>query len=200
MTAISKQKMTVTDFLNWVDALPTDCRYELDHGVPVAMAPGTAQHVRAIMAIANAISVAIGSTQVSCEVFVKGPGVLVDENSAYIPDVSVNCGEGLEDNARFLSNPIVLIEVLSPSTTRVPLIVVEVLSPSTEGLDKAGKLADYFSIPSIAHYLIVDLKRRYVAHHSRGEGGMIPTRIVREGSIALDPPGITIAMADTFGG
>lgn len=156
------------------------------------MARGTAQHVRAIMAIANAISAAIGSTQVSCEVFVEGPSVLVDENSAYIPDVSVNCGERLEDNARFLSNPIVLIEVLSPSTKRVPLIVVEVLSPSTERLDKAGKLADYFSIPSIAHYLIVDLKRRHVIHHSRGEGGMIPTRIVREGSIALDPPGITM--------
>ena len=80
-----------------------------------------------------------------------------------------------------------------------PMIVVEVLSPSTERLDKAGKLADYFSIPSIAHYLIVDLKRRHVIHHSRGEGGIILTRIVREGDIVLDPPGIAIAMADTFG-
>jgi hypothetical protein len=28
---------------------------------------------------------------------------------------------------------------------------------------------------------------------------MISTRIVREGDIVLDPPGITIVMADTFG-
>jgi Uma2 family endonuclease len=80
-----------------------------------------------------------------------------------------------------------------------PLIVVEILSPSSERLDKAGKLADYFSIPSIEHDLIVDLKRRDVIHHSRSDGSMISTRIVREGDIVLDPPGITIVMADTFG-
>ncbi len=177
--------MTATDFVNWVDALPTDCRYELDHGVSVAMAPGTAQHVRAIMAIANAISAAIGSTQVSCEVFVEGPSVLVDENSAYIPDISVNCSERLEDNARFLSNPIVLVEVLSPSTKRV---------------DKHIKLNGYFKVASIRHYVVVDVADRIVFHHQRGENGLILTAILRDGELALHPPGLTIATRDMFGG
>ena len=50
------------------------------------------------------------------------------------------------------------------------MIVVEVLSPSTEKFDMVGKLADYFTIPSIRHYLIVDLRRRLVLHHKRGDG------------------------------
>ncbi len=184
MTAIPKQKMTVTDFLSWVDALPTDCRYELDHGVPVAMAPGTAQHARAIMSTASATSAAVNSAQAPCEVFSDGPGVLVDDNTAYIPDVSVNCGERLEDDARFLSNPIVVIEVLSPSTKRV---------------DKHIKLNGYFKVASIRHYVVVDVADRIVFHHRRGENGLILTAILREGDLALDPPGLSIPIGDMFG-
>jgi Uma2 family endonuclease len=35
-----------------------------------------------------------------------------------------------------------------------PVIIVEVLSPGTTSTDTGGKLADYFCVPSVAHYLI----------------------------------------------
>jgi Uma2 family endonuclease len=72
MAPIPQQRMSVPEFLNWADALPGDGRYELDRGVPVAMAPGTAQHVRAIMASANALAAAIKPANSPCEVFVDG--------------------------------------------------------------------------------------------------------------------------------
>ncbi|MGO9543863.1 MAG: Uma2 family endonuclease [Rhodomicrobium sp.] len=184
MIATPDQQMTVANFLNWVDALPTDGRYELDHGVPVAMSPGTAQHVRAIMSTAGAISAAIDFAPTPCEVFSEGLGVLVDDNTAYIPDVSVNCGKRLEEDARFLSNPVVVIEVLSPYTKRV---------------DKHIKLNGYFKVASIRHYVIVDFVDRIVFHHQRGENGLILTAILREGKLLLDPPGLSIPIGDMFG-
>jgi Uma2 family endonuclease len=38
-----------------------------------------------------------------------------------------------------------------------PVIVVEVLSPSTRGIDTTVKLADYFRVSGLRHYVIVDL-------------------------------------------
>jgi Uma2 family endonuclease len=61
------------------------------------------------------------------------------------------------------------------------------------------KLAGYFRLPSIAHYLIVDLNQSVVIHHARSVGDTILTRIVTEGRIALDPPGLELAVGDIFG-
>jgi Uma2 family endonuclease len=74
------------------------------------------------------------------------------------------------------------------------VIVVEVLSPSTHRIDATAKLAGYFRLPSVAHYHIVDPNETMIVHHARGSGDTILTRIVRAGSIALDPPGLELAM------
>jgi hypothetical protein len=54
------------------------------------------------------------------------------------------------------------------------------------------KLADYFRLPSVRHYLMVRAEDRVIIHHARHEDGSIMTRILREGPIPLDPPGITL--------
>ena len=48
-----------------------------------------------------------------------------------------------------------------------PLIVVEVLSAGTRDRDFTIKLAGYASLPSVAHYLLVETRRRLVVHHHR---------------------------------
>jgi hypothetical protein len=65
-------------------------------------------------------------------------------------------------------------------------------------LDWAVKLAGYFRLPSVAHYLIVDPTQPSVIHHSRATGDTILTRIVTEGVIILDPPWLEIALADMY--
>lgn len=79
-----------------------------------------------------------------------------------------------------------------------PLIVVEVLSSSTRRVDVSIKLAGYFRLPSVVHYLIVDPSEPMIVHHARGAGGDIITRVVTEGTIALDPPGLEIAVEDVY--
>jgi Uma2 family endonuclease len=61
------------------------------------------------------------------------------------------------------------------------------------------KLAGYFRLPSVAHYLIVDPTQRSVIHHARGAGDTILTRVISDGVITLDPPGLELAMSDIYG-
>src|SRR6516164_382627 len=89
---------------------------------------------------------------------------------------------------------------LPPAAVEVtnPVIVVEVLSPSTRRIDLSVKLADYFRVPGLAHYLIVYPEKPRIIHHARAIQNTILTRIVNEGSIELDPPGIELAVADVY--
>ncbi len=64
--------------------------------------------------------------------------------------------------------------------------------------DFPEKFTDYFRVPSIQHYLIVDLDRRHLLHHKRGGAGTIVTAILKEGALRLNPPGIEISLAGIF--
>ena len=81
-------------------------------------------------------------------------------------------------------------------TLEAPLIVVEVTSPSSERGDTDETLVEYFSVPSIRHYLIVSPVKKVVIHHARSQGGDITTRIASTGEIDLPPPGTTVAVAE----
>ena len=66
--------------------------------------------------------------------------------------------------------------------------VVEVTSPSTGRVDTVQKLADYFRVPSIQHYLIIDVARRMVVPF----GSLAPT-----GARATHAPAHTFGAPDT---
>ncbi len=185
MTALPQRKITVDEFQAWLATLEGPERFELDAGEVVAMAPGNMQHVRTIGRLYIGLTAAIARLGLPCEAALDGPGVMVDEMTSYIPDVAVNCGERVPDDARYLTNPVLVIEVLSPSTKR---------------LDKHTKLGGYFRVPGIQHYVVIDVADRVVFHHRRGEGGLIVTAILRSGDLLLDPPGLTILASDLFGG
>ena len=57
------------------------------------------------------------------------------------------------------------------------------------------KLFNYFRVPSIAHYLTMDLEQRRIGHHWRGPDGTIVAAIVRGDSLMLDPPGLRLSLA-----
>ncbi len=78
------------------------------------------------------------------------------------------------------------------------MIVVEVLSASSAAQDMGYKRRGYFSLPSVQHYLIADPERRLVLHYSRGNGHEQMPRIVSEGSLTLDPPGLTFTISELF--
>ena len=77
--------------------------------------------------------------------------------------------------------------------------MVEVLSPTTKAHDAGAKLADYFRLPSLRHYLLVRTERPTVIHHRRGDSDVIETRVVTAGALQLDPPGITLDLDRIYG-
>lgn len=75
-----------------------------------------------------------------------------------------------------------------------PVIIVEVASPSTRLADVNDKVEFYGSIASVRHYLVIEQDRRRVVYHGRGPSGGLESRILREGEIALDPPHIRLGL------
>ena len=120
---------------------------------------------------------AVEALGLTCQIYPGGMAVEVDERTVYEPDALVRCGTPLPADAIKLNNPVV---------------IVEVLSPSTRARDAGAKLEDYFRLPSLRHHLIVKTENRTIIHHARDTAGIILTRIVREGPISLEPPGITL--------
>jgi Uma2 family endonuclease len=181
MTALRKPQMTFEEFLAWAVKQPED--WELFDGVPVAMAPERVIHGDTKYRVARALDEAIRSAGVPCHFVLDSAAVRIDTRSSYQPDAMVYCGE-----------PVAGDTLVVPE----PAIVIEVLSPGNALKDLRDKLQGYFRVLSIKHYLIVDPDKRLVIHHARGERDLVATRIVNEGSIALDPPGLTLAVAGLF--
>jgi Uma2 family endonuclease len=174
------KRTTADEFLAWAEAQPQG-RYELVSGEIFAMAPKKADHARSKYSACAALKAAIKRAGVPCEAFVDSLAVRIDETTVYEPDALVNCGPRVAGDATVATNPIV---------------VVEVLSPSTAGYDKANKLVDYFSVPSIQHYVIIQTSKNVIIHHKRGEGAVIATTIHTGGTLTLDPPGLTVQVAE----
>jgi Uma2 family endonuclease len=181
MTVLTEARMTVDEFLAWAEGRPG--RHELYKGEVYVMSPETAGHAETKAAVYVALLSATRERRLPCHVFPDGMTVRVDGETAYEPDAVVYSGEKIPRSAVEVPNPV---------------IVVEVLSPSTRQFDASIKLAGYFLLPSVAHYLIVDPTESMIVHHSRGPGKDIITRVVTEGTITLDPPGLDIALADIY--
>jgi Uma2 family endonuclease len=175
--------ITREDYYRWTEAQPRG-RFELVEGEVVAMAPERVAHMRAKARVWRALDRAIASAGLSCEALPDGATIEVGDDTAYEPDAVVHCGEALDDDALGSPEPVVAVEVTSPSNSRV---------------DLTTKFTDYFRVPSIRHYLIVHLRRRTVIHHRRTDDGRIESAILSAGPIALDPPGITIRVEELFG-
>jgi Uma2 family endonuclease len=171
----ARRRMTSDEFIAW--AMQQGSRYELVAGEVVGMAPERAAHGRVKAHIWRRLTEAIEAANLPCEAFIDGMAVEVDKTTTYEPDALVRCGTPLPPDAIKLNDPI---------------IVVEVLSPSSLARDTGAKLEDYFRLPSVQHYLILKTENRTIVHHQRAEDGIILTRIVREGPILLDPPGIKL--------
>ena len=174
-------RMTVEEFLAWAEGRPG--RHELIRGEVVAQAAERAAHWEVKLATHVALLAVIKAKALPCHVVPDGATVRIDEATAYEPDAMVYCGPRPPPSAMLVENPVV---------------IVEVLSPSTEHRDQGRKLADYFRLPSVAHYLI-SIPTRRSSSTTSGAATTMLTRIIHEGTITLDPPGMEVAWGRFMG-
>ena len=177
------------EYYRWAEIQP-HVRCERIDGRVVAMPLERGAHLRVKAAVWVALRDAIRAAGVDCQALPDGATV-PSGDSDYEPDALVNCGPPMADDALVAPNPVIVVEVLSPTTHGI----------DTGGIDTGAKLSGYFAVPSIRHYLIVHSTKRLVVHHRRSDGGAsrIDTVIVSRVEIGLDPPGLTIDVAQFYG-
>ncbi len=181
-STIGPGRMTRDEYRLWLRSNPRG-RFERIYGNVVAMAPKRVSHADRKALVWLALRNAVAAAKLPCHVYPDGVTVEVDD-SDYEPDAILRCGPPLPGDAITVPDPVVLVEVLSPSTR--------------DG-DLTHKLVAYFKIPSVAHTLIFFPDHPQVIHHRRRDSGdSIDTRVVTTGEIRLDPPGIAIPVEDIY--
>jgi Uma2 family endonuclease len=184
MNIALRRTMTVAEYLAWGDAQGGRVRAELINGQIVAMSPERADHNRTKGRIFLALSRAVSAAALGCEAFTDGMTVPIDEHTAYEPDALVHCGA-----------PIPAQQLTVPA----PIIVAEVLSPTTSHSDTSAKLIGYFKLPSVHHYLVIDPQGGTLTHYARGQDGAVAPRTLTSGTLRLDPPGLELQVSDVLG-
>jgi len=145
-----ERRMTLAEFLDWDDG--TETRYELVDGVVYAMTTPATAHG----AIAGVLGRLIGNQlKRPCRVLHQAPIALpAHRDTCYEADIAVACTPH-ERGQRVTPEPIVIIEILSPSTARY---------------DRSIKVADYTAIPSVQEVVLVASEaRRAVVYRRDGD-------------------------------
>jgi Uma2 family endonuclease len=172
--------MSRVEYRRWAEG--RSGRFERIDGQVVAMAPERVGHTRIKGEAYVALRAAVAAAALPCEVLVGGPTIEVGE-SDYEPDVIVRYGsDALSGDSLAVPDPMIIVEVLSPTTCRI---------------DVSRKLADYFQVASVQHYLILFADRVRAIHHRR-MGDRIETRVLSEGDVTLDPPGLAVSLAGCY--
>jgi Uma2 family endonuclease len=174
--AQTHDRMTIDAYVAWAAAQASG-RYELVDGEIVATPAEGGRHNLAKFRIARDLEDAVAAAGLECTVFTDGMTVRINNTHGREPDAAVTLTRVADLEAQILVDPV---------------IVVEVVSPTSELHDTEVKLLEYFTVPSIQHYLIVLSGAKAIIHHARGIDGDIRTRIVRSGEILLDPPGLRL--------
>jgi Uma2 family endonuclease len=173
--------MTAEEFAVWAERRPEN-HWELFDGAPQMQQSQSWGHADVKGRIYVALLRGVAEAKLGYSVGVDGVVVKVGSATVFQPDVVV-FGGGMARN-----------EIVAPE----PLIVVEVLSPSTARKDLTVKLAGYFNAPSIEHYVIADWEDRELIHYRREGRGVSRPAILREGALRLDPPGVVLELTDIF--
>jgi Uma2 family endonuclease len=153
MSALPKKHWTVEEYLSFERG--SDEKHEFIDGNVYAMSGGSANH----SALAGGIYATL-FTQLfdrPCTPYTSDLRVKINHKDYTYPDVSVVCGPAQfeRDTTDILLNPV---------------IIVEVLSPSTEKYDRGRKFQLYRTLPSMREYVLVsqDTARieRYLRHEN----------------------------------
>jgi Uma2 family endonuclease len=130
--------MSVEEYLQ-LDRNSIDTRYEYIDGHVTMLAGGTLDHATISANIHRLLYQALRGK--SWRVYTSDARVRLSEHRYVYPDVTVTCNE--RDRGK-------------QDTIYHPLLVVEVLSPSTMDYDRGGKFTYYRACPTIQEYVLVN--------------------------------------------
>ncbi len=186
MNALAKMPvwLTVDEFLAWE---PGDGRkWQLVNGEPQARAPGKPTHAFLQAELARLIGNHLLEQGSLCRVAVE-PGIVprvLSSRNLRVPDIAVTCTPGDGDEDATLSEPVLVVEVLS-------------LSNRSETWDN---VLTYSTIPTIQEILVLHSTRIGADLLHRGPDGAWPAdpSAVEFGDLVLDSIGFRVPLAEIY--
>ena len=146
MTALPKHKYSLEEYFEI--ERESEEKFEYWNGNVWSMAGASPAHERIVSNGIFHLRTVLGR---KCSVYGSNLKVKVPVYSPYrYPDLSIYCGEGIYEKTGGF-------EVLTN-----PQMLIEVLSPSTEAFDRGEKFTYYKSIESFAEYILIAVTRPHV--------------------------------------
>jgi Uma2 family endonuclease len=179
-------KLPPEDYLAW--ERQQVAKHEYFDGDVFAMAGGSPRHNRLIMTVGVALDPRL--TACGCRVFSSDQRVRASDRRYVYPDLTVVCGPLVVAHEDVLTNPTMLVEVLSSST---------------EQYDRGLKWHGYQTLESLTDYILVSQERPRIEHFGHVAGRWIYTsanageRVSLTNGIELDVDTIFAGVLDLPG-
>lgn len=177
-------RYTVAEYLALEER--SEVRHEFFDGEIFAMAGADVSHN--LIAGNLLVSFKLALRGQPCKVLMEGVQLAVEEGRHYAyPDVMITCDPDDQRAKRLLYAPVLLVEVLSPSTAEY---------------DRGRKFKQYQKLPSLKHYLLVSQTSWLVEWYRREENGIWSITSLVEATDALVIPelNINLTVAEVYEG
>ena len=172
--------MTRDQFFDWAEA--QGGRYEFDGFQPVAMTGGNLNHNRIAFNIHRTLHGRLRGS--GCEPLGLDAGVATIGDTVRYPDAVVTCSPA-QGGSRLVPNPVVVFEVISPTSGHVDRIV---------------KVREYAAVDSIRRYVIVESASVGLTVHERQAAGQkwTVTTVMADDLLPLSEIGVEIPVAEIY--
>ncbi len=182
MNVALRKHMTQREFFEWAEA--QDGRYEFDGFQPIAMTGGDLGHSRLIRNVNRQLGNRLEGK--GCESLGPDAGVATIGDTVRYPDAVVTCAK-FSARDRVVPNPVIVFEVVSPSSVRI---------------DRVVKLREYQAVSTIRRYVIVEPDAVAITVFSRDHEGETfrATGLAEDDILQLTEIGIEIPVAAIYEG
>jgi Uma2 family endonuclease len=179
MSNALRRPMSLEAFLAWEER--QELRWEFDGFEPVAMTGGTSEH----SAIQRNVLIAVGGRLRSkpCQVYTADLKIAVAGSIRY-PDAFVVCS-ALPRGTRLVTDPVVVFEVLTPSTASTDIGV---------------KNQEYRDTPSIRRYVMLSRDDRRATVFARAGDDWVGRIVADQEVLEMPEIGISVPLAELYEG
>ncbi|HOW49606.1 MAG TPA: Uma2 family endonuclease [Rubrivivax sp.] len=175
-------KLSLHDYLAWENEQPT--RHEYHRGSVLPMADVRRIEGCVVVNLARRLGTILADS--GCQVFATSMKVQIADDTILYPDIFVTCDKA---------------DLATDMIFRAPVLVIEVLSPSTQAYDRSRKFALYRRLESLKEYVLVDPDtRRVEALRRSADGQWVFHDMSEDDALALPCLGFAVPLAQVFDG
>ena len=150
-------KMTAAEYLE-MERTSLDIKHEFYDGEVFAMVGASRHHNRINVNLTAKLHNTLGSRGFNCDLFSNDMRVKTGVEKYSYPDIVLYCGDAEFEDDKF-------------DTLTNPVVIIEILSDSTEAFDRGDKFDHYRRIPTVKEYILVSQKKYWIGQYVRQQSG-----------------------------